>query len=127
MICRSNNNHVTRQRVNLKQQRADYALDLARFVRISTLLAESIELVKKQHAVVGSGEVEKPFEATARLPEKTPHHSLISNDKERDHQLKCDRFGERGLSISRRTGKKYSMSWLESVRAEQIATMLLFD
>ena len=58
VVGRRDEDGVARQRVDLKQQRTDNALDLASLVLIATLLGERVELVEEHNAAPGTGELE---------------------------------------------------------------------
>ena len=67
MIGCCHDHDVTRQGVDLKQQRAHDTFDLPCLVNITTLLPERIEFVEEQDALMRAYEVEETLQSAARL------------------------------------------------------------
>jgi len=79
MVGGSRDQNVARKRVYLKEKRADNTLYLARVMRVTPLLSESIELIKEQHTLMSSHKIKQLAQAAAGFAEKTTNYCLISN------------------------------------------------
>ncbi len=58
MVCSNHHYYMARERVDLKEQRADYSFDLAGLMLVAALLSYNVELVEKQHGTTGADVVE---------------------------------------------------------------------
>jgi len=84
MIRRRNGNDVTRQLINLHQQKGNDTLNLTGLVIVSALLADGVELIKKKYARDGSCIVEEPRQARVRFSKVRTNKSVVSNGKKLD-------------------------------------------
>lgn len=127
MVRCGHRNDVTRQVIDEQEQRAHHALDFPGLVFVSAFLCDCVELVKEKDAVSGAGELEHLSESCPRLAQVAPHNRLIANAHEWHAQGFGDGLGETRLAVTRRTGNQESVARFESVRSQELDSLLLFN
>jgi len=115
MIRCDDNDHMTRQSVHLKEQRADDTFNLTCFVLVTSLLADDIELIEEQHCPAGAHMIKQTCQPKRGLSQVTCNYCLIPDHKEGDHELCRDYLGQGSFSVAWRPSQKYPMSRLQIV------------
>ena len=127
MIGRTNEEHMRREPVDLKQQRRNNPFDLACLVGVRALLSNRVELVEKQDTPASTGEFEGTVKPGGGLAEETRHDPFVANHVERKHQLRRDCFGDTGLTIARRSGQQQPVARFNPIAAQQLGPLLLLN
>ena len=94
MIGGRNDNHVTRQAIDLQQQRTHNALDFAGFMPITPFLPKRVELVEEQYAAAGPHIVEGFSQPGRRFPKVAGDQTVVADTDQGHHQGVGKRFRE---------------------------------
>lgn len=79
MIRGRHHNYIAWQLIKLHQQERDDTLDLARFMRISALLADCIEFVEKKNTGSRSHVVEQLAKSGVGFPEIAADQGIVAH------------------------------------------------
>lgn len=115
MIRGANDDYVRREVVDLKEQRANDALDLTGLVNIAALLAERVEFIEEKHASSRVSEFKQPSKSGGRLSKKARDQGVVSGKNEGNHQRVSDGLCKRRLSVSRRSDEKNPVAGIQIV------------
>lgn len=94
---------------------------------VRPLLGNRIQLVEKQHAPAGAGELEDTVEASRGLTEEARHDALVADDVEGQHELRGDGLGDTRLTVAGRSGQKNPIARLDPIAAQQVRALVFLD
>ena len=101
MVRRSDDDHMARKFVDLKEERADDTLHLAGIVPITTLFADRVKFIQEEDARLPINKTEYFVQPLGGFSEVAANQSIIAHAVERIEKSIGDRMRERGLSVSR--------------------------
>ena len=118
MVCRSNQDNIAWQPVDLKQQGIQHSLDFSGLLPVFALLRKGIKLVEKQNTLTEARILKHFLNALRCLAQIAVNHFLVAHDEERNRERRSDCLRQRSLPVSRRSGQKHAASWLQIVGAQ---------
>lgn len=92
MIGSGDYHNITRQLIELHQEKRHYALDFTGLVNIAALFPDSIELIEEQYARSGADILEQASEARIGLAKISPDKSVIAHCEQWDRGRLRDCF-----------------------------------
>jgi hypothetical protein len=124
MIGRRYDDHVRRESVDVQEERAHDSLDFSGLVFVAAFFADRIELVEEYDAATRPDIFHQTSQADGGFAQIAPDNSVISDHEQRQRELACNGFSERGLSVPRGPSEQDPVSWLETVRAQKVRAVL---